>query len=623
MPIFELKEQIARLPEQPGVYLYFNADGETIYVGKARSLRDRVRTYLGAYGGDAKTDALLNEVARFEIILTDSVVEALALENNLIKQRAPKYNILLRDDKNYPYLELTTNEPFPRVVVARRVEQNGNFFAGPFLPATFARKTMSLTHRLFGMRSCNEVITGQRGRPCLEYDIKRCLAPCVGSICSAEEYSGAAKLTKLFLEGKNDELVTTLRGRMVEAAEAERFEEAAQLRDAMRTVQTLLDRQQKMASTELGHRDVFGLKRGPAGVIIQVFEVRRGRVVERIELASEASIVGSSDAEVLEAALQQFYELRTAPPEVHLPAEPNEREALETWLSERAGRRVRILTPQRGGKRGLVELANRNAALAYRSRFNQETTAQYEALETLQAVLELPTLPRRIECFDISTIQGSETVASMVVCEDGRMRRGDYRKYRIRGLAAGLPKAADGRPALAAPDLQGAIPNDFAAMQEVVLRRYRKLLEQGGPFPHLILIDGGKGQLSAAYAALETLGLANLVAVGIAKKEELLFTRDREDAIRLAVNDPALLLIQRIRDEAHRFAVTFHRKARTLRDLHSALDLVAGVGPRRRKALLTRFGSVAGIRRASREELMAAVGAKVADAVLAFFASQP
>src|SRR5580765_2555901 len=239
MPIRELKDQIARLPEQPGVYLYFNASGETIYVGKARALRDRVRTYLGAYGGDAKTDALLNEVSRLEIILTDSVVEALALENHLIKQRTPKYNILLRDDKNYPFLQLTTNEPFPRVLVARRVERDGSFYAGPFMPAHFARKTMSLTHRLFGMRSCNEVITGKRGRPCLEYDIKRCLAPCVDTVCTPEEYGGAVKLTRLFLEGKNDELATTLRGRMVAAADGERFEEAAQLRDALRTVQTL------------------------------------------------------------------------------------------------------------------------------------------------------------------------------------------------------------------------------------------------------------------------------------------------------------------------------------------------------------------------------------------------
>ena len=370
---------------------------------------------------------------------------------------------------------------------------------------------------------------------------------------------------------------------MVEAAAAERFEEAAQLRDAMRTVQTLLDRQQKIATVELGHRDVFGMKRGPAGVIVQVFQVRRGRVVERIELGSEAAIVGSSDGEVLEAAIQQFYELRAAPSEIHVPADPDEREALETWLSEHAGRRVRIVVPQRGGKRGLVDLANRNAALAYQSRFNQATTAQYHALETLQAVFALPALPRRIECFDISTIQGSETVASMVVCEDGRMRPSDYRKL--------SDPESGGRRRLPAGRRRN---NDFAAMHEVVLRRYRKLVEQGGPFPDLILIDGGKGQLSAAYEALEALGLANLVATGIAKKEELLFTRDREDAIALAANDPALLLIQRIRDEAHRFAVTFHRKARTLRDLRSELDHVPGIGLRRRKTLLTKFGSLAG-----------------------------
>src|SRR5438093_5467727 len=316
MAIHELKEQIARLPEQPGVYLYFNTGGDTIYVGKARALRDRVRNYLGAYGADAKTDALLDEIARLEVIVTDSVVEALALENNLIKQRSPKYNILLRDDKNYPYLQLTTNEPFPRVLVARRVERDGSFYAGPFLPAHFARRTMSLTHRLFGMRSCNEVITGKRGRPCLEYDINRCIAPCVDTVCSAEEYGRAVTMTRLFLEGRNDELMKTLRTRMLEAAAAERFEEAAQVRDAMRTVQTLHDRQQKMATAELGHRDVFGVKVGPAGVAVHIFQIRSGRVVERIELGSEDAIVGNGVGGVLEAAIQQFYELRGAPPEV-------------------------------------------------------------------------------------------------------------------------------------------------------------------------------------------------------------------------------------------------------------------------------------------------------------------
>jgi excinuclease ABC subunit C len=627
MAIHELKEQIARLPEQPGVYLYFNGNGDTIYVGKARALRDRVRNYLGAYGSDAKTDALLDEVVRLEVIVTDSVVEALALENNLIKQRTPKYNILLRDDKNYPFLQLTTNEPFPRVLVARRVERDGSFYAGPFMPAHFARKTMSLTHRLFGMRSCNEVITGKRGRPCLEYDIKRCIAPCVDTVCTAEDYARAVGLTQLFLEGKNDELMTTLRGRMLAAAEGERFEEAAQLRDALRTVQTLHDRQQKMATAELGHRDVFGLKLGPAGVAIQIFQVRRGRVVERIELGTEEAVVGANDGEVLEAALQQFYELRGAPPEIHVPAEPNEREALESWLSDRVGRRVRILVPVRGEKRGFVDLANRNAALAYQTRFNQAKTAQYDALETLQHVLALPALPRRIECFDISTIQGSETVASMVVCEDGRMKRADYRKFKIRGLEPGAMGFANRNLLPSPPGDQPPVPahvqDDFAAMHEVVLRHYRKLLEHGGPFPDIVLIDGGKGQLSSAYQALEELGLANLVAVGIAKKEELLYTRDREDPIALGASDPALLLLQRIRDEAHRFAVTFHRRARTMRDLRSELDHVPGIGPRRRKILLTTFGSLAGVRRATREELRAAVGAKTADAVLAFFASRP
>jgi len=362
-------------------------------------------------------------------------------------------------------------------------------------------------------------------------------------------------------------------------------------------------------------------------------------VVERVELGADAAIGGSDEAEALQAALQQFYEWRDAPPEVHVPLEPAERDAIETWLSGRAGSRVRLVVPQRGEKRGLVDLASRNAALAYQTRFNEPAAAQYEALETLQQVLALPGLPRRIEGFDISTIQGSETVASMVVCEDGRMRPAEYRKYRIKGLGeseGGVPRTPnsargpreESESSSAAARASGggaprAVNNDFAAMHEVVLRRYRKILEEGGPFPDLILIDGGKGQLGAAYAALESLGLANLVAVGIAKKEELIYTRDRSGPVALGAQDPALLLVERIRDEAHRFAVTFHRRARSMRDLRSDLDGVPGIGARRRKALLTRFGSVAGVRRATREELAAAVGAKAADRVLAFFASRP
>src|SRR4029079_4088123 len=340
MPIHELKEQIGRLPEQPGVYLYFNAGGDTIYVGKARALRDRVRNYLGAYGGDVKTDALLNEVARLEVIVTDSVVEALALENNLIKERAPKYNILLRDDKNYPFLQLTTTEEFPRMLVARRVERNGDFYAGPFLPAKIARRTMGLAHRLFGIRSCNEVITGQRGRPCLEYDIKRCSAPCVVEICSQEQYGVAVANAKLLLEGRNDELIDTLRERMVDASEQERFEEAAQLRDALRTVQILRDRQQKVATAQLGDRDVFGLKVGPSGSAVQGFAMRGGRGTERLELVTDPGGIAVRDADVLQATLQQFYEMRVPPAEIDLPVDIEDREAMEEWLSLRAGRRV-------------------------------------------------------------------------------------------------------------------------------------------------------------------------------------------------------------------------------------------------------------------------------------------
>jgi excinuclease ABC subunit C len=634
MPIRDLKSRIDRLPEQPGVYLFANASGETIYVGKARSLRDRVRSYLGAHGTSPKTDALLDEADGLEVVLTDSVVEALALENSLIKQRTPKYNILLRDGKEYPYLTLTTTEPFPRVLVSRRVERDGNVHAGPFMPASLARRVVTLSHRLFGMRSCNETIDGRRGRPCLEYDIKRCLAPCVESLCSPERYAAAVDDTRLFLEGRTDELLGVLRRRMAEAAEAERFEQAAQLRDAARTVQTLHDRQQKMASAELGDRDVYGVKVGPAGASVQVFQVRRGRVVERVDLVAETPSGGLPNtdrrqvsetemppegipegitvSEVLQATLQQFYADREVPPEVHLPVELPDAEALEVWLTARAGRRVRLVVPKRGEKRGLLDLASRNAAQAYQSRFNRTAAAHYDGLDTLRIVLGLPTLPRRIECFDISTIQGSETVASLVVCEDGRMKRSEYRKFRLRPVASA--------PARRTAPAEPRFLDDVAAMHQVVLRRYRGVLDRGGPFPDLIVIDGGKGQLSAAYAALEDLGLANLIAVGLAKKEELVFARHRDEPLALPRSSAALLLLQQIRDEAHRFAVTFHRQARRMRDLRSELDGIPGVGPRRRRVLLTAFGSSAGVRRASREELTAVVGPNVADAVLAYFA---
>ncbi len=648
MPIRDLKDQIARLPQQPGVYVYSNRVGETIYVGKARVLRDRVRSYLGAYGVDPKTNALLDEAHRLEVIVTDSVVEALALENHLIKQRTPKYNILLRDDKNYPYLQLTMTEAFPRVLVARRVEKDGSYYAGPFLPASLARKTINLTHKLFGLRSCNEIITGERPRPCLEYDIGRCIAPCVRVLCPPEEYGRAVADTRLFLEGRNDELIADLRARMVDAAAGERFEQAAQLRDALKTVETLRDRQQKMVTPRFGDRDAFGVKVGPSGGVVQVFQVRGGRVVDRVELVTDASeTAGASEAEILEAALQQFYQLQDPPPEVHVPVQLDEADVMEAWLSEQADRRVRLMVPKRGDKRGLLDLATRNAALAYESRANRSDLAEYDALETLRTALALPAIPRRIECFDISTIQGSETVASMVVCEDGRMKRSEYRKFRIRGrVTASIaddsvqPTAADttsaspsssfspGTPAALDASFDrsrrtngvpGRILDDFASMFEVVQRRYKRVAASGGPFPDLIIIDGGKGQLSAAYEALRSVGLDQLVAIGLAKQEELVFTKDSPDALAFPHEGAALRLLQRIRDEAHRFAITFHRQSRTSRDLRSELDSIPGIGPRRRRALLVTFGSLAGVRRATREELTAAVGAKTAEAVLQHF----
>ena len=637
MAILDLRNEIARLPEQPGVYLYANAAGETIYVGKARVLRDRVRNYLGARGNDPKTDALLDEVTALEVVVTDSVSEALALESNLIKQRSPKYNILLRDDKSYPYLQLTTGEAFPRLLVARRVEEDAHAYFGPFLPARLARRTIDLTHRLFGLRSCNEVITGGRGRPCLEYDIKRCVAPCVAAICSEDAYTEAVAGARLLLEGKRDALVADLERRMEAAAEGERYEEAAHWRDAVRTVEALRDRQQKMATAGLGDRDGFGVRVGDRGAAVVVFQMRGGRVVDRVELWSEgAPVAGAGDAageraggalaareaEVVAAALSQFYALHVPPPEVHVPQPLEDPAAIEEWLTGRAGRRVRLMVPRRGDKRSLLELATRNARVAYETRGRETTAGTIDALETLRAALQLPATPRRIECFDISTFQGAETVASMVVCEDGRMTPREYRKFRIRVEDdAPLPAAVAAAARAAEPLASARILDDFKSMRQVVRRRYRTLAERGGPMPDLIVIDGGKGQLGAAYAALAEVGLDGAVAIGLAKQEELVFTRDSADAIAFPSRSPALRLLQRIRDEAHRFAVTYHRQARSRRDLRSALDDIAGVGPRRRTTLLRRFGSVAGVRRATREELTAVVGAKAADAILGYFSA--
>ena len=601
MPIHDLKRQIAHAPEQPGVYLFLGRGGETLYVGKAAVLRDRLRSYLGAWGASPRIDALLTEADRLEVVVANSAVDALILESSLIKQRQPRYNIRLRDDKSYPYLKLTVPETFPRVLVARRVEPDGSLYAGPYLPASLARRAIGLTHRLFGLRSCNEEITGRRDRPCLEYDIGRCLAPCVASVCSADAYAAAVRRTRLFLEGRNDELVAQLEAEMREAAEAERYEHAAFLRDAIRTVGQLAERRQRLSAARRGDRDAIGVKTGPTGSVLQIFQMRGGRVIERVELVAESD-GGQTESErdVLEAAIPQFYGDRDVPPEVHVPADIGDLGLLESWLSARAGRRVSVLVPRTAGRRALLDLAMRNAAVAYQARFGGGEIANYEALDRLREVLALPALPRRIECFDVSTLQGTDTVASLVVCEDGRMRKGEYRTFRVRG--AGL--------------------DDVASMREVVRRRYARLLETGAPHPDLVLVDGGAGQVGAADDAFRDLGLSNLPTVGLAKREERLVTRGRAEPIALDAQHPSLLLLQRIRDEAHRVAVTFQRRRRRLRHLRSEIDDVAGIGPARRRALLEAFGSAAGLRRAGRDAIAAVVGPKAADAVLAHFARE-
>jgi excinuclease ABC subunit C len=429
---------------------------------------------------------------------------------------------------------------------------------------------------------------------------------------------------RLLLEGRRDALLADLDRRMRAAAEAERYEEAAHWRDAVRTVEAIRDRQQKMATAGLGDRDGFGVRLGSRGAAVVVFQMRGGRVVDRVELWSEGAPVGSGpagadpnarEAEVVAAALSQFYAVHVPPPEVHVPVPLEDAAAIEDWLTAQAGRRVRLVVPRRGDKRSFLDLATRNARVAYEARGRETPAGTADALEALRVALHLPATPRRIECFDISTFQGSETVASMVVCGDGRMQPREYRKFRIRPDEAPLP---DRVAAHAHADTR--VLDDFKSMRQVVRRRYRAVVERGGPMPDLIVVDGGKGQLAAAYAALADVGLDGAVAIGLAKQEELVFTRDAVDAIAFPAGSPALRLLQRIRDEAHRFAVTYHRAARTRRDLRSALDAIEGVGPRRRNTLLRRFGSVAGVRRATREELTAVVGARTADAILAHFA---
>jgi len=591
-----LSDKLENLPHKPGVYLFKDRQGDVVYVGKARVLRDRVRSYFQARGAqDPRVSDLVPLIADLDLVVVDTEMEALALENNLIKRHRPRFNVLLRDDKNHPYLKLTLTEEYPRLYVVRRPGEDGNAYGGPYIPASLGRRTSAVVRKVFGIRSCREVLNGRRARPCLQYQIKRCLAPCVATICSPEEYRRSAEDARLFLEGRTEEVVERLRHAMDAAAAADRFEQAASLRDQVRALERM-DLPQKITTTELEERDVFAACVEVGQAALQVFAVRDGKVVAREGFLLDHVADGEA---FLGAAIQQYYAAgRYVPREVLAGAEIAESELLQEWLSRKRGTLVRIRVPQRGEKLRLLELVARNARLAYDLEWRHPRQQSQLVLRALQEALDLEVEPNRIECFDISNIQGSDVVASLVVFQDGQPKKSDYRKFKIRTL--------DGQP------------DDFAAMREVVGRRYHRLLEEGKDLPDLVLVDGGPGQLASAVAALQELGLGDQPVASLAKRDELIFLPGRELPVALPRSSPVLQLVQRVRDEAHRFAITFHRQVRQQRTLRSELDAIPGVGPAKRRKLLSRFGSLRGVRSASETELRSVVGAGLAARIRAY-----
>ncbi|OFV99131.1 MAG: excinuclease ABC subunit C [Acidobacteria bacterium RIFCSPLOWO2_02_FULL_61_28] len=585
-------DQLAALPSAPGVYQFKDAAGRVIYVGKAKSLRDRVRSYfLESRVADAKTDTLVREAVAVSTILVDNEREAMALENNLIKQLQPRFNVLLRDDKTYPYVKLTVQERYPRVYVTRRLKKDGALYFGPYFPGNLAHRIAHFIHRYFRVPSCTVDLTRPHARPCLEYYIHRCQGPCVPGLTTDERYARAARDVKLFLESRHGDLLQELRRRMMEASGEERFEEAASLRDLITTVEEL-DEKQKMAAAAGDDLDIFGYHQEGPLVSANLFHMRGGRVLDRREFFWEDQRE-FEPSEFFSSLLKQLYlDQQYIPAAIHIPVEFEDCALLEELLSEKRGRRVEILTPQRGPKRAFLELAEKNAALSFEQRFRIMKPSFRAILESLQESLGLPEAPQRIECFDISHLQGSDTVASMVVWENGNMKKSDYRKFLIRTV-------------------EGV--DDFAAIGEVVGRRYRRLQEESKPLPGLILIDGGIGQLHAAAAALESLGIINQPLASIAKKEEILYVYGQEDEpIRLDPHSPVLHLIQRVRDESHRFAIQFHRRRRESQRLRSEVLQIPGVGEKTARRLLERFGSLEGIRAATEEELAQVVSRRLA-----------
>ena len=615
----DFQEKIRTLATSPGVYLYKNAEGQVIYVGKAKNLRARVRSYFQDIPGkDAKTGSLLREAVDIETIVVANEKEALALENNLIKQRKPRFNILLRDDKTYPYIKLTVKERFPRVFVTRRLKKDGNLYYGPYFPGNLAHRIVDLIHRNFLVPSCKLDLTRYYPRPCLQYYIKRCLGPCVLELTTPEIYQEAINDVKLFLEGRQGDLSSSLRGRMDQAASSQEYERAGKYRDLISTVEQLQEKQ-RMDTADGEEADVFGYHCETGMLAVNLFHMRGGRVLDRREMFWEdldatacvtaadvpdsrveppaSAAPGFAPAEFFSTLLKQIYiDQQYVPRFIYVPWDFEDRETLADLLTEKRGKRVEILVPLRGEKRSLIDLAARNARQSFEQRFRVMKPAAKAIQEALQDALTLPELPRRIECFDISHIQGSETVASMVVWEDGKIKKSDYRKFIIRSVAG---------------------VDDFASMREVVTRRYGRILQEKKPMPGLVLIDGGIGQLHAAAQALEALSIVNQPLASIAKKEEIIYVHGQEDEpVYLDRHSPVLHLVQLIRDESHRFAVTFHRKRRQMRDRKSELLDIPGIGERSRQRLIEHFGSLKAVREADAAALSAVVTPGQAAAIL-------
>jgi excinuclease ABC subunit C len=640
----DLQQKIRTLPTQPGVYLYKNAEGEVIYVGKAKNLRARVRSYLlESAQVNAKTGSLMREAVDVDYILVDNEGEALALENNFIKQRKPRFNILLRDDKTYPYIKLTLADRYPKVFVTRRLRKDGSAYYGPYFPGNLAYRVAEVLHRSFLLPSCKVDLSRYHPRPCLQYYIKRCLGPCVEGLTTPEEYREAVRDAQLFLEGRQQELGNSLEVRMKTAAGSEQFELAAKYRDLLITVSQVQEKQ-RIATVDSDDADVFGYHYENEMLAVNLFHMRGGKIVDRRDLFWEdlpEQLQGEGEHEegtaqpthhagsfnppaFFSALLKQLYiDQQYVPRSILVPVDFADREALCHLLAERTSHRVEIAAPQRGEKRSLVDLVGQNAKQSYDQRFRVLQPSQKAIRESLQDLLMLPELPRRIECFDISHIQGAETVASMVVWENGAMKKSDYRKFQVKTVVG---------------------VDDFAAMREIVGRRYKRVLQETtaselvetsdsdararngsgrGHMPSLVLIDGGLGQLHAAAAALEELGLTTQPLASIAKREEVIYLYGQEeDPIVLDRRSPVLHLIQRIRDESHRFAVTYHRKRREIRDRQSELLDIPGVGARTRTRLVQHFGSQRAIEQASLQALTSVVAKKVAEAIYAQFHPQ-